>query len=133
MLGVPSADRDRFKRWSDTAVMTLGGPFAIPELFERGRQSVDELASYLRTIIAERRVAPRDDLISRLVLAQEEGRALSDQEVLATSILLLIAGNETTTYLITSGMLALFQNEGELNRLRLDPSSERRLGLAAPA
>lgn len=122
MLGVPAEDRDRFKHWSDTVVQTLGGPFTPPEVFQKARESLEELAEYLREFIAERRTNPRDDLISRMVVAEEEGQVLSEDEIFASAILLLVAGNETTTHLIGSGMLALFRNQEEMARLRDDPS-----------
>ncbi len=122
MLGVPPEDRTNFKRWSADVVQTLGGPFVPPEVFQKARASLEELAEYLRAFIADRRQNPRNDLISRLVAAEDEGRILSEDEIFATAILLLIAGNETTTHLIGSGMLALFRNPEQMQRLRDDPS-----------
>ncbi len=122
MLGVPPEERDRFKRWSDDVAATLGGPFAGAEAIERGATAVQELASYLREVIAQRRRQPRGDLISGLIAAEEQGQVLSEDEILSTSMLLLIAGNETTTNLIGNGVLALLQNPDQLQRLRDDPS-----------
>ena len=73
-------------------------------------------------MIAQRRKQPRDDLISRLVAAEERGDALSEDEMLGTVALLLVAGNETTTHLISTGMLVLFRNPDQMERLRADPS-----------
>lgn len=122
MLGVPPEERDRFKRWSDDVAATLGGPFAGAEAIERGATAVQELASYLGEVIAQRRRQPRGDLISGLIAAEEQGQVLSEDEILSTSMLLLIAGNETTTNLIGNGVLALLQNPDQLQRLRDDPS-----------
>ena len=122
MLGVPPQDRGEFKRWSDEIVATLGGPFVAPELLERARKSVNELADYFRGVIAERRREPRDDLVSGLIAAEEQGQVLSEDEMLATAMLLLIAGNETTTNLIGNGMLALLRNPDQMQRLRDDAS-----------
>jgi len=122
MLGVPPEDRDRFKHWSDAVVATLGGPFTPPEVFAAGKKSIDELAEYFRDFIQERRANQRDDLISGLVVAEEQGQVLSEDEIFATAILLLVAGNETTTHLIGNAMLALFRNPDQLSRLRDDPS-----------
>jgi cytochrome P450 len=121
MLGVPPEDRHRFKHWSDTVVATLGGPFTPPEVLETGRQSIEELAEYFSHIIAERRAEPKDDLISGLIAAEEGGQVLSEEEIFATCILLLIAGNETTTNLIGTSMLALFENPDQMERLRREP------------
>ena len=122
MLGVPPEDRSQFKRWSDDVVATLGGPFAGPEVIQRGAEAVQQLAEYLREIIAQRRRQPRPDLISGLIAAEEQGQVLSEDEILATGMLLLIAGNETTTNLIANGMLALFRHPDELQRLRRNPT-----------
>lgn len=122
MLGIPSEDRERFKRWSDNVVATLGGPFTPPAVFESGRRALEDLAGYIAGIIAERRREPRGDLISGLIAAGEQGQALSQEEIIATAILLLIAGNETTTHLISGGVLALLQNPDQLQLLRDDPA-----------
>jgi len=122
MLGVPPEDRHRFKHWSDTVVATLGGPFTPPEVIAAARVAIDELAEYIGHVIAERRAEPREDLISGLVAAEEGGQVLSEEEIFATCILLLIAGNETTTNLIGTSMLALFRNPEQMERLRRDLS-----------
>ena len=122
MLGVPPDDRPQFKRWSTDVVQTLGGPFTPPEVMQKARESLEELAEYLQAFISDRREHPREDLISWLVAAEDGGQNLSEEEVFATAILLLIAGNETTTHLIGNGMLALFRNPEEMERLRNDPA-----------
>ena len=120
LLGVPAEDRLRFKAWSNDLVSLLGNPdpTGAMERFERG---LDGLLSYLRGIIAERRRAPRDDLISGMIAAQEARDALTDAELLATSNLLLVAGHETTTNLIGNGLLALLRHPDQLARLRAEP------------
>ncbi len=122
MLGVPPEDRHRFKHWSDTVVATLGGPFTPPEVIEAARVAIEELAEYIGHVIAERRAEPKEDLISGLIAAEEGGQVLSEEEIFATCILLLIAGNETTTNLIGTSMLALFRNPEQMERLRKDLS-----------
>ena len=122
LLGVPPEDRDKFKHWSDTVVATLGGPFVAPDVFERGRLALEELAEYFSDIIAERRRAPKEDLISGLIAAEEQGQVLSEDEIFATAILLLIAGNETTTHLISGGTLTLLRHPDQLERLRAEPA-----------
>lgn len=122
MLGVAPADRDRFKRWSDEIVLTLNGPFTPPEDLERARRSSIELAEYFRGVIAERRKEPREDLLSGLIAAEEQGQILSEDEMLASAMLLLVAGNETTTNLIGNGMLALTRNPAQMRKLQDDPS-----------
>ena len=122
LMGVPTADRDQFKRWSDDVVATLGGGFAAPEVLERGAQSGQELAEYFREVIADRRREPKDDLVSILVAGADEGDVLSEGQLLATCVVALIAGNETTRNLIGYGMLALLRNPDQLQKLWQDPA-----------
>ncbi len=119
LLGVPAADHRQFKEWSSALVSAIASvnPLDARANFE---SALANLLDYLRGIIAERRKAPQDDLISAMLAAQEERDALSDGELLATSNLLLIAGHETTTNLIGNGMLALLRNPDQFARLRDD-------------
>jgi cytochrome P450 len=122
MLGVPATDRERFKAWSTDIAATLSGPFLPQDVLDRAVSSSNELADYFRGQIAQRRAEPRDDLLSALCAVEEQGDLLSEDEMIATCILLLIAGNETTTNLIGSGMYTLLQNPDERRRLQADLS-----------
>ena len=122
LLGVPTEDRAQFKRWSDDVVATLGGTFDAPDLAERGTQSWGELSDYFREAIANRRREPGDDLVSVLVAAADQGDVLSEEQLVATCAVMLIAGNETTRNLIGNGMLALLRNPDQLEKLWQDPS-----------
>ncbi|HZP26113.1 MAG TPA: cytochrome P450 [Dehalococcoidia bacterium] len=121
MLGVPSADRDSFKRWSDDVAAALGAPFTPPDVLEQSKVSVAEMSDYFRQIIRERRGAPQDDLISALLAAEEQRQSLTEEEMLSTCMLLLVAGNETTTNLIGNGVLALLRHPEQMQRLRGQP------------
>lgn len=121
MLGVPPEDRDQFKRWSDDVVTTIE-PVLSPEAQQRAQRASLELAEYFRGIVEVRRREPRDDLLSALIAAEEQGDRLTEDELYATCILLLVAGNETTTNLIGNGMLALLRHPDQLQRLREEPS-----------
>jgi hypothetical protein len=122
LLGVPPEQRETFKRWSDDIVATLGaGGLPQADVAERAWRSSMEMAEYFASMIEERRRAPKDDLLSGLVAAEERGEVLSQEELIATCILLLVAGNETTTNLIGNGMLALFRNPDQLDLLRARP------------
>ena len=121
MLGVPPEDRLQFKQWSDEVVATLGGPFTPPDVLERASNAIQSLADYLMPIIEDRRVHPREDLISGLVASEEQGQVLSEDEIFSTTILLLIAGNETTTNLIGNSVYALLKNPEQLALLRAEP------------
>lgn len=119
LLGVPPADHRKFKEWAAEIVAGIG--VAASDLRPSSpTPAIVHLLGYLAEIIAARRQEPRDDLISALVVAQEENDALSDNELLATCNLLLIAGHETTTNLIGNGLLALLREPRELERLRGD-------------
>ena len=121
MLGVPPEDRAQFKVWSDQRARTLEPSIDAREraLAETANQSLNE---YFRPIIEERRAAPKDDIVSALAQAEEEGDRLTEREMLNMLRLLLIAGNETTTNLIGNGVLALLRHPDQLQRLREDPS-----------
>jgi len=119
LLGVPREHHRRFKAWAAEIVATVGQP-TVDARPPATSPAFGQLFAYLGDVIAARRREPRDDLISAMVLAQEEHDALSDGELLATSNLLLIAGHETTTNLIGNGLLALLREPQELARLRGD-------------
>jgi cytochrome P450 len=123
MLGVPVEDHERFKGWSLDIARGLDAIMLPPES-EVARRSVTSrraLADYFRALIAKRRASPRRDLLSALIAAEEAGDKLSEDELLSTCVLLLIAGHETTVNLIGNGTLALLRNPGELQRLRENP------------
>jgi cytochrome P450 len=122
LMGVPAEDRAKFKRWSDDIVATLGGGYGRPELAERAAKSGGEISDYFREVIAARRREPKEDLVSVLVEAADQGDDLSEGQLLATCVVALIAGNETTRNLIGNGMLALMRNPEQLEKLWNDPS-----------
>lgn len=122
MLGVPATDRERLKEWSDELATFVGSAVATPDKYERAAKSLSKMRDYFRGLVVERRRGPCDDLLSALVVAEDRHDVLSEDEIVATSILLLFAGHETTTNLIGNGMLALLRAPLELARLRDDPA-----------
>jgi len=117
LLGVSADDHAQFKQWSNDLISSFGqemgsGPSAA------GLAAKDELRRYLAEAIKQRSANPADDLISALVTARDESDALSENELLAFVVLLLLAGNETTTNLIGNGLLALCRNPEQQQRLR---------------
>jgi cytochrome P450 len=123
MLGVPVKDHERFKAWGLDIARGLDA-IMLPPDSPVGQRSVSgrrALAEYFRELIAERRAAPRDDMLSALIAAEEAGDTLSEEELLATCILLLVAGHETTVNLIGNGTLALLRHPAELRKLRDNP------------
>jgi cytochrome P450 len=123
MLGVPIEDHERFKGWGLDIARGLDSVLLPPESDIPRRSGVARhaLSDYFRGLIAERRAAPRGDLLSALIAAEEAGDKLSEDELIATCNLLLIAGHETTVNLIGNGTLALLRHPAELRRLREHP------------
>ncbi|HTO52948.1 MAG TPA: cytochrome P450 [Myxococcota bacterium] len=124
IIGVPAEDGPRFKHWSDELVSNLGSGLLGPptaEQIEHNRKVVSELGAYFETLVALRRQEPREDLLSGLVAAELEGSKLSFDELLQMLILLLVAGNETTTTLIGNTALTLLEHPDELARVRAEP------------
>ncbi|MEP6635743.1 MAG: cytochrome P450 [Acidobacteriota bacterium] len=117
ILGVPTSDHDKFHKWSK-AVVSLTSPRATLRVVP----GVWMFIRYLRSFFKVRRRDPRDDLVSALILAEEAGDRLSEDELLAMVFLLLIAGHETTVNLIGSGMLGLMEHPEQLEMLRRDPA-----------
>jgi len=113
MLGIPSAERDQFKRWSDAIVST-----AREEAMQAGR----EMNRYFKKIIDQRRIEPRDDLISSLIATQVEGEHLTESELLSFCVLLLVAGNETTTNLLGNAIICFDEHPEVMEQLRDDPA-----------
>ncbi len=117
MLGVPARDRLRFYAWSKSLMEG-----STPTRFLRAIYNVWLLVRYLRRVLAERRAHPQEDLATALVQAEESGDKLSEDELLAMLMLLLVAGFETTTNLIASGTLALVQHPEQRERFRQGPA-----------
>lgn len=120
MLGLPEADRSLHQRWSKTLVPLVDGS-PLKGSLESTRDAAAQLISYLDEIIARRHIEPRDDLISAMVLAQQHGGSLDDDELARTLVLLLIAGAATTANLIANGLLALLREREGFERLRRQP------------
>ncbi len=121
MLGVPPQDREQFKTWSAQRARLLEPTIGRRER-EAGAAASRAFDAYFRKIIEARRADPRDDILSALVQAEDEGERLTERETLNMLRLLLIAGNETTTNLIGNGVLALLRSPDQLRRLRDDPA-----------
>jgi cytochrome P450 len=118
LLGVPESDADRFRAWSNTVVSLQEGSGGRDDLLG----ALTAFRAYLLDLFAAKRRAPGDDLVSGLLRAEEEGDALSEDELIAMVFLLLIAGHETTVNLIGNGVLALMTNPEQREALQDDPS-----------
>ena len=117
MLGIPEADRDRFRAWSQAAVSFTPANPADPEVTAQ----LIAFIAYLRELVVAKRAQPGEDLLSGLVLAEAEGDTLSENELLSMIFLLIVAGHETTVNLIGNGTLALFDHPEQFARLREHP------------
>ena len=111
MLGVPQSDRVQFKMWSDAVIGNDGRNYG---------QNIHAMQQHFLAMIATRRSDPRDDLISALLTAQIDGEYLSESQILGTCILLLVAGNETTTNLIGNTVLCLTEQPDTLAQVQSD-------------
>ena len=121
MLGVDAADQADFKHWSDEGILRFN-PMITEEESARADAAGLAMQEYLARAVAERREAPRNDLISSMIAVEESGDQLTSEEIVTMTSLLLAAGNVTTTDLIGNGVLALLQHPTELQKLRDDPS-----------
>jgi len=117
LLGVPSSDHADFRRWSD-AMIEAGSAGPGPDSIA----TVAELFAYMLAKAAERRRAPREDVLSKLALAELDGERLSDPELGSFCLTLLVAGNETTRNLIAGGMHALLADRSQWEKLCADPA-----------
>jgi len=122
MLGVPRGELSRLKHLSDEMALFIGSARDSPEKYARAEAATREMAGLFRDLIAARRTAPQADLLSQLVAVEDEGDRLSEDELVATCVLLLFAGHETTTHHLSLGLAALLRFPGELERLRADPA-----------
>jgi cytochrome P450 len=121
LLGVPLGDRHRVGTWSQQLVdQTEAVP--APEDLRRVEQAAEEFEDYLRDLLRRRRTQPADDIISALVARKERGDQLTEDELLSTCYLLLVAGHQTTVNVIGNGVLALLKDPAQLRRLRQDPA-----------
>jgi cytochrome P450 len=129
MLGLPTADWQRFAGWSE-AIVNLGNTIAGGDAEHASaafRAADGEMAPYFAQAIEERRARPSDDLLSRLAVAEVDGDHLDDHEITRFSQLLLAAGTETTTNLIDNAVVCFAEHADQLARIRAEPA------LLAPA
>ncbi|KAA2265770.1 cytochrome P450 [Solihabitans fulvus] len=124
LLGIPARDQAMFRSWAMTIIETID-PVSHRVVSEDGHQARTDLTAYLTEVVAARRRRPEDDLISRMVRAEESGQRLTAAELLEMCLLLAIVGLETTTNLIGNGMSALLAHPAQLRRLREDPALVR--------
>jgi amino acid adenylation domain-containing protein len=122
LLGVPTSDWKKLKTWSANFAEMLGNFQHNPEHAPVMLQTVEEMTSYFRDAVREITVHPREGLIHSLITAEMDGDRLTEEEVIANSIVTMVGGQETTTNLIGNGLLALLRHPAEMQRLAADLS-----------
>jgi cytochrome P450 len=126
MIGIPQEDFRLFRRVAGDIAAAIDVPSeGLQEFVARVDQSTAELIAYLRDLIAERRADPRDDLLTSMIQAEATEGRLNERELIATCILLIVAGHETTVNLIGNGVLAFMRNRDQWQALVDDPSLAR--------
>lgn len=118
LMGV---DRERLlevKSWSDDMMLFIGSARGVPDKYERARRGATSMATLFKDLIAQRRIAPQDDLLSQLIVSEVDGRSLSDDELVGCLMMVLNGGHETTANLINNSLLALAHNPDTLAYLR---------------
>lgn len=122
LIGVPREDLREVKHWSDDIALFIGTARASADKYARAEAGAKAMAGYFRRILVERAADPRDDIISQLVTAQDDRERLSPDEIIATCILLLFAGHETTTNLLGNGLCYTLAFPEQWERVKQDRS-----------
>ena len=122
MLGVPTSDHTQLKKWSADFAEMLGNFQHNPDRVQIVLDSLNDMLEYFRATVRELRVRPREGLVNALLTAEIGGDRLTEEEVIANSIVTMVGGQETTTNLIGNGLLTLMRNPDEMHKLRSDSS-----------
>jgi len=122
LLGLPSEDVDQLHDWSEEVNLFVGAAKGLADKYQRAARGVADMSAYFREVLGQRKSAPAEDLVSRLIAADVDGDRMSDDEIVATCVMLTYAGHVTTAHLIGNGVLALLRNPSQLALLRQDPS-----------
>ena len=126
MLGVPREELAKVKRMSDEMALFIGSSRMSQDKYDIAESATKEMAAFFLELIQDRKKNPQKDLLSQLVQLDDDGDRLSEDELVATCILLLFAGHETTTNHIANGLLSLLSFPSELNALRDQPEIAQR-------
>ena len=118
MMGLPNEDLDQFQAWSEDLLVGVGGIGTSREDIKKSGDAYEALIRYFEEIILSRKTSPGDDFIGKLIQAEESGDKLNVKEMYGTCLLLLIAGHETTTRLIGTGMFTLFNHQDQMSLLQ---------------
>jgi cytochrome P450 len=122
LLGIPAADRDVNREWTNKLAPTVDPMVATPALIAEAEVAMTEWDRYIRDLLAEKRKKPGDALLDAMLAAEVDGARLTEDEIAANAVFLFLAGHETTTNLIGNGLLALLRHPAELAKLRAEPA-----------
>lgn len=122
MLGIPTSDWRLLTKWSCDFAQVLGNFQHNPDHAPKVLQSLEEMSAYFHAAVREQRKRPRDGLLTALLNAEQDGDRLTDEEVVANTIITMVGGQETTTNLIGNGILTLLRHPDQLEKLRADLS-----------
>ena len=122
MLGIPREDFGRIKLWSDDMRAFIGSSRSDGDRYERVQRGAHEMAAYFGELIARRRAEPGPDFVSRMIAARDENDALTEDELVATCMLVLFGGHETTTNLLGNAVTRCSSTRTSSQRLRASPS-----------
>jgi cytochrome P450 len=122
MLAIPYSDFPELKEASDELRAFIGGARADGDRYAVARRGAERLATFFRDLIARRRADPGTDFVSRMIAARDDEGRLTEDELVATCMLVLFAGHETTTHLLGNAVHALLDHPDQLQRLRDDPA-----------
>jgi pimeloyl-[acyl-carrier protein] synthase len=122
VMGADNADKPVFRDWMRTLGVPLDPVISANDPGVEVRQAIADVRRYFSDLAADRRIHPREDLISIMVAAEGRGDLLTEEELVFSAMFTLLAGHETTMNMIGNGMLALLRNPGALARLKSDPS-----------
>jgi cytochrome P450 len=122
ILGVPRDNWNRLMEWSDIFIEFFTTFQATFDLAMRATQATLEMLDYLRDLAEHKRAHRADDVMSMMVASEEDGDKLTNDELVAQGVLLLVAGHETTRNLIGNGLLTLLRHPEEMDRLRREPA-----------
>ncbi len=121
MLDLPREDFPKIKAWSDDMRLFIGSARGVPDKYQRAHDGCVNMAAYFRDVIRQRRASPGEDFVSRMTKARDEGNMLTEDELVATCMLLLFGGHETTTNLLGNSVKAMIDFPEQRDRLRNNP------------
>jgi cytochrome P450 len=122
LLGIPAADRDRNREWTNMLAPTIDPMASTPASIAAAEVAMTAWDGYIRDLLAEKRKRPGEALLDAMLAAEVDGARLSEDEIASNAVFLFLAGHETTTNLIGNGLLALLRHPDQLAMLRAEPA-----------